>query len=320
MNTTASPVLDMDGFIRTLVHNITSALGPDVEISTSEQRKNNQVTYPCLTIRHRDRKISPNIRIDELFDTYQKGQMDIPEITEKISEAYESISRDATDFEVICSDSEKATEKIFFRLINYERNSEVLETYPHFRFLDLAVIFCLNVSLPNGESGAVRIDNKTASALGFDAEKLLSLALNNTPSLFPSDFESLDDILIGLMKKKGVPEYMIPLFPGEENLHSPMKVLSNKQQYYGAACILYPGVLESVKSEIGGDFYIIPSSVNEVIIVPDDVSDRAKLVEMVRDVNSTVIPPEQILSDNIYHYPADFGSDVIGPLLASAGT
>ncbi|MCR5520659.1 MAG: DUF5688 family protein [Lachnospiraceae bacterium] len=315
MNSTASPVLDMDTFIRALVHSISATLGPDVEITTSEQQKNNQVTYSCLTIRHPDRKISPNIRIDELFDTYKSGQMDITEISDRISAAYNNISQETNVIEEFVSDPKGISDRVFFRLINYERNCESLASYPHFRILDLAIVFCLNIPLPDEEYGAVRIDNRIASMMELDAAGLLSLAVKNTPVLYPPEFESLDNILIGLMKRKGVPEYLIPVFVGE-SMHSPMKVLSNKQEYYGAGCILYPGVLEKIREEMGTDFFILPSSINEVIIVPAEASQSDKLVDMVRDVNSTVIPPDQILSDNVYRYPQDFGPDVIGPLFS----
>ncbi len=308
----------MDGFVRALIHSVSSNLGSDVEITTSEQKKNNQITYPCLTIRHPDRNISPNIRLDELFDTYKNGNMNLEEITERISSAYNSIDRKSLKFENIISDPEKVSDKIFYRLVNYERNCETLETYPHFRILDLAVVFCIYVPLPNEETGSVRIDDKIAKLLGFDAGKLLALAVKNTPAIFPTSFEDLDELLVRIMRKRGVPDHMIPLFMNNGGFHSPMKVLTNDQSYYGASCILYPGVLENIRKDLGHDLYIIPSSVNEVIILPASTIDAEHLNEMVKDVNSTVIPPDQILSDNIYRYPHDFGPEVIGPFTAAA--
>jgi len=95
-----------------------------------------------------------------------------------------------------------------------------------------------------------------------------------------------------------------------------MCVLSNTQEYYGASCILYPGVLEKIRNELKQDFYIIPSSVNEVIIVPSSHTDSMHLRDMLEDVNRTIVPPDEILSDNIYRYPDDFGPETLGPLLS----
>ena len=45
-------------------------------------------------------------------------------------------------------------------------------------------------------------------------------------------------------------------------------VLSNKLRNYGAACIAYPHVLEMIGGILGTDYYVLPSSVHEVVIVP----------------------------------------------------
>lgn len=315
MNISASPVLDMDGFTRTLVHNISSSLGPGFEVTVSDQEKNNRITYTCLTIRHRDNKISPNIRVDELFSAYKKGIWSMEEITRRIIESYENIDQETTGLEDLYSDPQKLSDKIFYRLINYERNCEILDSFPHFRILDLAIVFCLSVTVSNDESGSVKIDNRLASIIGLDADKLLTIALRNTPKLFPSEFGDLDDLIADIMRKRGVPEHMIPVFMGG-CLHSPMKVLTNDKEYFGASCILYPGLLKKFREELGKDFFIIPSSVNETIIVPADCTNIDHLREMVRDVNQTVVPPDQILSDNIYCYPSDFDKDFIAHLLS----
>ncbi len=307
----------MDGFICTLVQCISATLGPDVEIITSEQTKNNQISYPCLTLRHSSRKISPNIRIDDLFSTYKKGFMGIEEIARQISEAYNGMSGDTSGLEDLYSDPEKLKDKIIYRLINFERNSDMLGSCPHFRILDLAMIFCLSVSISGDETGTIRIDDKLASIIGMDADKLLSYALKNTPKIYAYSYEKLDELLLKIMDKKGVPEEMFPPFIGGDALHTPMSVLTNNHEYYGASSMLYPGVLEKIRDELNQDFYIIPSSVHEVIIVPSSHTDSMHLRDMLEDVNKTIVPPEEILSDNIYRYPNDFGPDTLGPFLSS---
>ena len=54
------------------------------------------------------------------------------------------------------------------------------------------------------------------------------------------------------------------------------------------------------------NLYIIPSSIHEVILLPDSGKepDATALKEMIREVNSTQVAPEEILSDNLYYYDA----------------
>ena len=54
---------------------------------------------------------------------------------------------------------------------------------------------------------------------------------------------------------------------------------------------------------LGADYYVLPSSVHEVMIVPDDGGfDSGELEEMVREINATQVAPEEVLSDHIYYY------------------
>ena len=82
-----------------------------------------------------------------------------------------------------------------------------------------------------------------------------------------------------------------------------MKILTNSRKTHGAACILDPGVLDGVAQEMGSDFFILPSSIHEVILLPvTGNEDHEKLKEMIREVNSTQVAPEEVLSDTLYRY------------------
>ena len=86
----------------------------------------------------------------------------------------------------------------------------------------------------------------------------------------------------------------------------PMYVLTNDVKYYGAACILYDGVLKEFAESAGRDLYILPSSVHEVILLPDmGYEDVDMLKKMVCEVNDTQLSPDEVLSDTIYHYDRD---------------
>lgn len=47
-----------------------------------------------------------------------------------------------------------------------------------------------------------------------------------------------------------------------------MYVLTNRMRSYGAACIAYPYIPGMIGETLGSDYYILPSSVHEVMIVP----------------------------------------------------
>ena len=72
-----------------------------------------------------------------------------------------------------------------------------------------------------------------------------------------------------------------------------------------AAVMFYPDFMDQVAKELGGDIFILPSSVHEVLILPDDGNMNAQeLKEMVTSINASEVAPEDRLTDNVYHYDA----------------
>ena len=87
-----------------------------------------------------------------------------------------------------------------------------------------------------------------------------------------------------------------------------MYILTNKQRFYGAASILYPGVLKKYADSFGCDFFIFPSSVHEVILLTDTgIEDREHLYDMVHEVNCQNVPQEELLSDSVYYFSRESG-------------
>ena len=82
-----------------------------------------------------------------------------------------------------------------------------------------------------------------------------------------------------------------------------MKILSNARRVHGVACVLYPGVLERLAWKEGRDLYVIPSSVHEMILLPDiGAQQPTELKEIIREVNRTQVAPAEVLSDSLYRY------------------
>ena len=60
-----------------------------------------------------------------------------------------------------------------------------------------------------------------------------------------------------------------------------------------------------------GSFYVLPSSIHEVLLAPansddpDDLTGTVKnLKDIVQTVNRTEVAPEEKLSDSVYYYDA----------------
>ena len=71
----------------------------------------------------------------------------------------------------------------------------------------------------------------------------------------------------------------------------------------GAACMLYPKILLDICEILKNSFYIIPSSIHEVLILPsDNTSESREILAMIKEINDTQVSAEEILSYSLYYY------------------
>jgi hypothetical protein len=187
---------------------------------------------------------------------------------------------------------ELSKENIVFVLINYEKNKSLLETVPHIQFLDLALVFRWIVSMDEKEISGGIITNEIAKAYEMYENDLFELAKINTRKILPPRFENLTTTINRLTGNK----VELP------NPEPPIYILTNNIGVEGAASILYKDILETLKIKLQDNLYVIPSSINEVMIVPQKFADIAEVKIMVKSANLTVVAENERLSDNVYLY------------------
>lgn len=83
-----------------------------------------------------------------------------------------------------------------------------------------------------------------------------------------------------------------------------MFVLTNDTKVNGAAAILNDDTRQEIADKVG-DFYVLPSSIHETLIIPKDAGMELRdLEQMVQEVNQTQVAPQERLSDHVYEYDA----------------
>ena len=287
--------MNFTDFIESIRLQVSELLGDDFSIESRKVTKNNSVEYVCLVISEKGKSISPGIYLNSFYLEYINGKPVI-DLARQIVDLYHEHKEFGKDglYELI--NKENILDKIFVRLVNYERNKAFLEQAPFERVLDLAVTY--HYLLSNGPEGmsSIKMDYTNCSFFEIDPEEMKKTAVDNTEKLFPAEFQTLSEVL------KDFPCAPDPSVHGLPSLY----ILSNKDRYNGSACVLYKNILERIQKTLQSGFYILPSSVNEVLIVPDALgSDEEYLKQMVSNVNRNYVPEIEFLSDNIYHYPED---------------
>lgn len=277
-------------------------------ISIHPVSKNNGVTLDGLVILEGFRNIAPTIYLNHYYQAYESG-CPFQDIYMEILHSYRTIRpSDNVDISFF-TDYRKTRTRIVYRLINAEKNSSMLQDIPHFPFLDLAVVFCVLLRSDKiGGSGTILIHNSHLDYWDVTGEDLLSAAEKNTPLLLQSDLRSIGDVISDLQKQQGILTGTDGSKPKADEDPLPMYVLSNSRNLYGAGCILYHDLLKKYAQNMHSDFYILPSSIHEVILVPtQDSLAYDTMSEMVREVNASSLLPDEILSDHAYYYSRNTG-------------
>ena len=305
-------MMNYDDFIEYVKDNILGNL-PDAyrefEVSVSKTMKNNGLELDGLMIRGRE-DIAPVIYLNGYYEKYNDGYS-LEQIMSEISETYETnlkykgfpgdLAETLRSFDEIKGD-------IFSKVVNTENNKALLDDRPHTEFEDLSITYHIMISRDSSGIASAPITNLMAAEYGVTAEELDRIAKENmsrnNPMVFQSMYEIMKEMLAPDVMRQDMDKDMADalfddMFPSGGD---PMYVLSNESKVNGAIWMTSEEALDSISEKIGGDFFLLPSSIHECIIVPRDGFDERELQSLVKEVNSTQVSREDRLSDNVYSY------------------
>ena len=303
--------MNFEEFINTIKDTIKEYLPEDyrdAEVNILENRKLN-TNYTGLTVTREGDTLAPTINLNNLFDSYSKH----PEhsITAVMQEVASVIQHTPETFDIgRIMDYDRVKKNLFMRLSAAEKNKDLLEHAPHIRKEDLAITFHIMLDQSDKGTATTMINDNMMEAYGIDLDQLYQDALLNSPVICPAQIENMGEALSRMMiedmKSAGAPPEVIQEMEKdlkESNKDNPMTIITNDRLVDGASAIFYPGVMDLVGERLQGDYFILPSSVHETLVVPDDGRvSLQELTDMVKEVNMTQVNPEDQLTDQVYHY------------------
>ena len=292
--------MKLEKFLKEVQEKVQEIVGVDACVHVQEVRKNNNVILHGMTILRNGNNVTPTSYLDAFFDMLKDG-MDMENIVKKILEVYvKGLPKDKVDMGFF-RDFEKVRERIVYRLVNREKNTELLADIPHVDFLDLSICFCYSYEHPELGEGMILIHNNHMEMWETCQEELMRLAEDNTHRLMPAWLCSMDHALRGMVEEETLEEMQ----KSQQETNKYLHVLSNEKRCYGATSILYPGMLAEAARRLKGSFYILPSSIHEVLLLTDDGKGcKNELNEMITDINGSLLQEEEVLSDHAYYYNA----------------
>lgn len=281
-------------FVEIVCEQCNFLLKSSVKASIHKTLKNNSTDRIGIMLTDESTNIHPTIYLEEFYQQYLDGR-DTFDIAHNITNLYSEIRfEESWDTNQIL-DFELAKTRIAYKLIHFEKNQRLLKDVPHLKFLDLAIVFYILLDKTEKGAASVLITHDMLKHWNQSLMKIYCYAASNTPALLTAELMPMNDVIIELLGENS-DDYE----PDEEN-H--MYILSNEQRHFGAACILYDPVLEDIGKIFEDDFYILPSSIHEVIVLSAKyASSQTDLDEMINEINNTQVSEEEILSDHAYYY------------------
>lgn len=272
-------------------------VGKDMRVEFHTALKNNGKEKIGLAIKDEKVNITPVIYLEEYFEIYESGDT-IHNIAQSIITIYDKVRLyDSWNTEDYLEYS-KIKNTLACKLINYEANKKLLKEVPHIKYLDLAIVFYNLVHGSMEGSTTMLLKTEHMKSWGVSIEKLYKETLSNTVKMLPAKFENMNSVINELLDECEIEKL------DEQPIR--MYVLSNEIRNFGASCILYPEELKRIGTIIGGNYYILPSSIHEVIVMPEKIApSREELKELIQGVNIEAVEEEEILSDHPYYYDCE---------------
>ena len=281
-------------FKETVVDKIRDYLPIKYKDYSVEVHKINKINeeLDALCVINTDLKIgvSPIVYINQMYEEYEKNKS-LPNVLKKAADTISNTHVDITP----TLDCKNLRENTIFVLVNAEDNKAMLSDVPHKRFLDLAIVFRWLIQRDNEKFMGAIITNEIAGKYNLNTDELFDIAKENTKRIYKPRFENVVDLVNRLSPDDPIPN----------DKSVPMYILSNEIALEGASYILYEDILKDIRTQLGEDFYVIPSSINEVIIVPCSTIDAEYTKNMLRNVNRSVVARQEVLSDNVYKFDGE---------------
>lgn len=296
--------MNFEEFLSKTENSLRAFWGTGTQIEIKDIRKNNGVLLKGLVITQEKESISPTIYLDGFYQDYLKGKA-FGRIVEEIIHLYKEnkvkvpISMDFfLDYKVVRG-------RIFQKVIHYEKNRELLDNIPHKRFMDLAVVVYYAYMNDFLGRGSIQITVSHLDKWGISEEKLFEDASKNTREKLGVEILGMKDMLTELFfdNQCDADAAQVKEAVSYVERDVSMHVMTVKGRYFGAACICDTEMLKCFSERCNRNFYILPSSIHELILIPDTGFENPEnLRRMVREVNAEHVEEEEQLSDNVYYF------------------
>ena len=297
--------MSYEDFIYEVCGRLKDKLGEDYIVYPEEVIKPNDIILKGVMITRckTSKKTVPIIYLEEYYKKY-KATNDIDGCVESIIKMYKEATHKNMDEMIIdVFDWNKVSSRIYPIIMSKKMNSKMLKNLVYTTYLDFAVCYTVRLNEIVGDKNddaivSIRVKEDMLKIWDINIEELHNKALVNMKN-DGYNIKSMATVIKELMFNCNGSCTLEEI----ENAESEMYVLTNRSKIRGATGILNQELLEQFAEQFESNFYILPSSVHEVILLIEEESmDVGELNEMVRQINEDQVPREDVLEEHVYYY------------------
>lgn len=267
------------------------------KIKIVTQIKNNDKLLHGIIIKRENGLPSPVVYIDELYEKQQSG-LPMEHVFEELAEVLKAAWKESRGIGPFNLDYEAVKEKITCRMINLKMNRNRRH---ELKYTPVGNGYGMTYHIELGDGKSIPVTRELAEVKGYDMKQLCRDAMKNTQEKYPAILRNMETMVFHAARSPKERENL--LLKDEKLQADAMYVLGNEENIFGAAALFYPEVKEQIGELFQGDYYAIPSSVHEFILIPDEMGIGAgELGQMLKEVNEKEVPDEDILGDKVLKY------------------
>ncbi len=242
-----------------------------------------------------------SVHVEELYVAYQNG-IRLNTIVDYIcSDVLHAKSIYVYDKTKELMDYDTAKSRLFVRLINYDRNADILRDVVHKTLGD--IVFTVYAIVDENEFGIVSTKVLKSMVKKWDKNEddIFNEAIKNTYYLTPPRIYKWEGVLCD-------ESYAGESFMNDEDICDLDKsfsgnILSTTRKTNGAVAVFLPGVAERIAELLDSDFYMVFTSIHEVMIHSTGSGVDPKDLKLVlQDTLRKVTPSSDYLTEKNYKY------------------
>lgn len=277
------------------IHNFADIPLENIEFTNKEGDRLN-ITFA----EHDDADEVCSVHVDELYTAYQDGAKLNAIINYISNDVLHAKNNNIYDKTKTLMNYDTAKNRLFVRLLNCDRNADVLKNVVHKTLGDIALTVCAIVDDNREDVISTKILKFMVKKWGKTETDIFNEALENTYRATPPRIYKLEEMIFN--REYTGDSFMESCDEDVISKDGMGNCLSTTIKTNGAVAVFLPGVAEHLAELLNSDFYMAFTSIHEVMIHNAKKVDPEDLKSVLTDTIRETIPEEDYLTSRIYKY------------------